>query len=98
MQMTGNMKRHVALGAGRFSRAVRSVAATDGLGFFLEKYPYPQRYAGVVAFRNRLTQYFWQGLSFDNPVMWREAELFDVGTINWCQTFQKPCSPEEGYP
>lgn len=72
-----------------FFRDLFIVVDTEWLGFYLEKYPYPQRYGSAEELRNRVSHYFWQGLYFDNPAVWREAELFDVGTENWYDTFKK---------
>lgn len=73
-----------------FFRDLFIVVDTEWLGYFMEKYPYPQRYGSMEEVRNRVSHYFWQGLFFDNPAVWREAELFDVATENWYDTFKKP--------
>lgn len=81
-----------------FFRDLFLVVDTEWLGFFLEKYPYPQRHGSAVELRNRVSHYFWQGLYFDNPAMWREAGLFDVDRVNWYETFETPPGVEESAP
>jgi hypothetical protein len=72
-----------------FFRDLFLVLDTEWAGFFMEKYPYPQRWASAEELRSRMTHYFWQGLYFDNPVLWREADLFDIEHTSWMDTFKK---------
>lgn len=72
-----------------FFRDLFVVVDTEWAGLFWEKYPYPQRWASAEELRSRVTHYFWQGLYFDNPEAWREADLMDIENTSWIDTFKK---------